>query len=266
MSEHQRTAPRERDAEHLQGHWALAEAGKKVLRPGGRELTERLLAAANPRGRRVVELAPGLGLTAERIISLGPASYTGVDQDAAAADAVRDVVGSRGTVVQGDAAATGLPDGQADLVLGEALLTMQTERGKRAIVAEVFRALAPGGRYAIHELAIVPDATPEDVKEQIRRSLAQSIKVNARPLTVSEWRELLESEGFTVDWWDTTEMALLQPRRLLQDEGPRGVLRMLATKVTEPGLRRRILTMRRTFSQNAEHLGAVGIVAHKIEK
>lgn len=55
-----RTAPAsERATEHLQGHWVLAKAGKRVLRPGGKALTNRLLDAANPRGRRVVELAPG---------------------------------------------------------------------------------------------------------------------------------------------------------------------------------------------------------------
>jgi len=48
-----------------QGHWVLAQMGKKVLRPGGRELTARLIVALeiNP-ADDVVEFAPGLGHTA----------------------------------------------------------------------------------------------------------------------------------------------------------------------------------------------------------
>lgn len=31
------------DIEKAQGHWLLAKMGKRVLRPGGRELTEKLV-------------------------------------------------------------------------------------------------------------------------------------------------------------------------------------------------------------------------------
>lgn len=34
----------DRDVEHLQGHWLLARIGKRVLRPGGKKLTGRMLA------------------------------------------------------------------------------------------------------------------------------------------------------------------------------------------------------------------------------
>ncbi len=49
----------------LQGHWLLAKMGKKVLRPGGLELTNSMLSAAKPSGEdRIVEFGPGLGKTA----------------------------------------------------------------------------------------------------------------------------------------------------------------------------------------------------------
>lgn len=49
----------------VQGHWVLAAAGKRVLRPGGLALTQRMLEALaiGPQDR-VVEFAPGLGVTA----------------------------------------------------------------------------------------------------------------------------------------------------------------------------------------------------------
>ena len=49
-----------------QGHWVLAKLGKKVLRPGGQELTHKMLKAMNiTSDDDVIEFAPGLGYTAK---------------------------------------------------------------------------------------------------------------------------------------------------------------------------------------------------------
>ena len=255
------SAIRERPAENMQGHWLLARLGKRVLRPGGRQMTEDLLRAAEPAGRRVVELAPGLGLTASRILDYGPSSYTGIERDHAAATTVRELIGTRGQVMVASAEHTGLAAESADLVLGEAMLTMQSDRGKREILTEVRRVLAGGGRYAIHELGLRPDGLDDAVKDEVRRELARSIKVNARPLTLAEWRALLEGAGFEVEWAQVGEMALLEPRRLLADEGPRGVTRILANALRDREARRRVLDMRRTFRAHADSLCAVALVA-----
>ncbi len=48
-----------------QGHWILAKMGKKVLRPGGKELTMKLIRNLNiTNSDDIVEFAPGLGFTA----------------------------------------------------------------------------------------------------------------------------------------------------------------------------------------------------------
>jgi SAM-dependent methyltransferase len=193
----------------VQGHWLLARLGKRVLRPGGVELTRRLLSVVDVSGRDVVELAPGLGRTAAEIISRGPLSYIGAEQDPDAARAVRSIASGVGCVRIVDAADTGLSDASSDVVVGEAMLTMQGDKAKDAIVAEAARLLRPGGRYAIHELALVPDDLPEAVKTEIRQALSKSIKVNARPLTVAEWRWLLADHGLLVDYIETAPMALL---------------------------------------------------------
>lgn len=245
----------------LPGHWLLARLGKRVLRPGGLELTTRLLAAADVAGADVVELGPGLGRTARDIVACKPRSYVGVDDTAAATDAVRAVVASvDGTVVVADAGATGLPTGSADVVIGEAMLTMQGDKAKRAIVEEAFRLLRPGGRYAIHELGLAPDAIEPETKENIRRDLARSIRVNARPLTVAEWTQLLTDAGFEVASIDRAPMALLRPRRLLADEGVVGVLRIAGNLIVRPAARRRVIGMRRTFTRYRGDLTAVGVV------
>lgn len=62
-----------RKTEDVPGHWLLARLGKRVLRPGGLELTRKLLDRAGVGGANVVELAPGLGRTATEIIARSPA-------------------------------------------------------------------------------------------------------------------------------------------------------------------------------------------------
>ncbi len=112
-------------------------------------------------------------------------------------------------------------------MVGEAMLTMQTDRHKAEIVQEARRVLRVGGRYAIHELAIEPDEVDDEVKTEIRTSLARSIKVNARPLTAAEWRTLFEENGFEVEKIGFAPMALLEPKRILADEGLPGTLKFV---------------------------------------
>jgi hypothetical protein len=58
----------------------------------------------------------------------------------------------------------------------------------------------------------------------VRQALARSMKINARPLTRAEWQHLFTEHGLVVDHVETAPMALLQPRRLVSDEGLQGAL------------------------------------------
>lgn len=256
-----------RSDDSVQGHWLLARLGKRVLRPGGVELTRTLLARAEVADADVLELAPGLGRTATEILTRGPRSYVGAEADPDAANLVRGVLAEQraehGTVRVADAAATGLPDGSRGVVIGEAMLTMQGDAAKHAIVAEAARVLRAGGRYAIHELALTPDSVPEHISTEIRQSLARAIKVNARPLTIAEWSRLLTDHGLVVDQVATAPMALLQPRRVIADEGLLGALRFAKNVVLQRDARKRVLAMRRTFVKHRDRLTAVAIVARK---
>ena len=69
-----------------QGHWVLAKLGKRVLRPGGMELTTQMLDAMNiSQADDVVEFAPGLGQTARLTVAHKPHSYTAVELNEEAA-------------------------------------------------------------------------------------------------------------------------------------------------------------------------------------
>lgn len=253
----------QRDAESVAGHWLLARVGKKVLRPGGRELSEWLVSATPISGKRVVEFAPGLGLTATLLLEADPASYTGVDSDPEAVAVTRDVVGSRGEIVVATAQKTGLGSGSADVLVGEAMLTMQGDSSKQQIVAEAVRVLQGGGRYLVHELCLVPDDLDDEIKTSIRKDLARSIRVNARPLTVAEWTQLFDEAGFEVESTELRPMSLLQPRRLIADEGLGGVARIVRNLIRDADARQRVLAMRKTFTAHDQHMSAVGFVLRK---
>ena len=265
---HEASSKRDRDEAHLQGHWLLAKLGKKVLRPGGKKLTNWMIDNANPTNKRVVEFAPGLGITAAEILDRNPKTYTGVDQDPDAATATtlstkQARLGIPTEVINGVASDTGLPTGAADLVVGEAMLTMQGEKGKTAIVSEANRILTTGGRYAIHELLLTPNNVDQAVADNLRKALATTIKVNARPLTATEWSELLESNGFKVLSIKMAPMGLLQPKQMVEDEGPR-VLKIMFNLARNSQARKRVLAMRKVFSENAQNLGAISIIAEKV--
>lgn len=251
----------QRPVADMPGHWLLASLGKKVLRPGGRELTDRMIGALPLAGADVVELAPGLGLTAQLLLAHGPASYMGIDEEPAAVAITHDAIGAAGPVVNGSAKQTGREDASCDVVVNEAMLTMNTDRAKREIIGEVARILRPGGRYAFHELALTPDGLDPALATQIRKDLARSIKVNARPLTVAEWRALLTEAGFEVEQVFTADMALLEVRRLIADEGVGGTLRIGWGSLVRRGALKRLLGMWTTFRRYRRSMIAVSIVA-----
>jgi SAM-dependent methyltransferase len=250
----------------MPGHWLLARMGKRVLRPGGRELTKRLLSelAVSP-DDDVVEFAPGLGITARLTLARRPRSYTAIERDAAAAAIVQRYLSPpRQTCVVGTAEATGLPDLSASVVYGEAMLSMQPASTKSKIVAEAVRLLRPGGRYGIHELCLWDDV-PESARDAIQRDLSDEIHVGVRPLTISEWRELLGTAGLRIVAEHNAPMHLLEPKRLVQDEGLLRALWFAWNVATHMAARHRVLTMRRVFRKYNRQLAAIALVAEKPE-
>ncbi len=249
----------------MPGHWLLARLGKRVLRPGGLELTRRLIDHLEIRpSDSVVEFAPGLGVTARLTLKQHPSSYIAVERDEKAAGNLRRfLVEPHQTCVCGSADQTGLPTGISSVVYGEAMLTMQGLAQKARIVREAFRLLQPGGRYGIHELCFTPEDLDEPIKAEVQTRLTESIHVGARPQTVAEWRALLEGEGFAVTHYRLAAMHLLEPGRLLRDEGPLGATRFIWNVLWDGDARARVLAMRNVFRKYQAHIAAIMLVAVK---
>ncbi|MBN9616876.1 MAG: class I SAM-dependent methyltransferase [Acidobacteriales bacterium] len=249
----------------MQGHWVLARVGKRVLRPGGIELTRQMLhALAISHRDRVVEFAPGLGVTAGMVLEKHPQAYWGVEREPSAARQLQQRFGAPGVrIVQASADQSGLPSACASMVYSEALLSMQTPQQKNRIVAEACRLLGAGGRYGIHELCLLPNNMPDHLRQEIQTEMSREIHVGVQPLCRDEWIRLFNQNGLKVTWSSEAPMRLLEPRRLLQDEGLLHSLGIAFRVATRPELGSRIRSMRRLFARYSKHLGAISLVGER---
>jgi len=249
----------------MRGPWLLAQMGKRMLRPGGLELTRRMLNALNIcTNDDVVELTPGLGVTARATLERRPRSYIGIENSEDSARHVRWYLTGKSRQCRiGRAEKTGLPDASASVVYGEAMLTMQPVEQKAEIVAEAARVLRSGGRYGIHELSLKPKNVSDAIKSEIPKALSDAIHMGACPLTANEWSELLAAQGFSIEKQISVPIHLFELRRLVRDEGLPRALRIIWNAVRTPTVRRPILAMYATLRRYAHHLSATAIVAVK---
>lgn len=249
----------------MPGHWVLARAGKRVLRPGGLGLTRRLLRGmAISDADRVIEFAPGIGATAAHILGTTQARYTGVERNRDAFEQLRSRFGPTGAqFLNASAEATGLDSGCATALIGEAMLTMQSPAQKERIVREAARLLVAGGCYAIHEMCIVPDDLDDQTRRALNRDISLEIHNGVQPISAAEWRTLLEQCGFEVEQEFRAPMHLLEPLRMIADEGILGAARIVGNLLLDSELRRRVLAMRRLFRRYQNQLGAVGFIARR---
>lgn len=120
--------------------------------------TEAIAAIVDPRGKRVLDIGCGGGIYTRAWARLGAARVTGVDFSATMLEEAARTCAGIPTISfrQGDAQATGLADGAADLVWERALLHHVPDLV--LCLDEARRLLAPGGIY------LAQDRTPEDVR------------------------------------------------------------------------------------------------------
>ena len=165
----------------------------------------------DPAAKRVTDIGCGGGLYSAAWADLGAAEVTGVDFSAEMVRTATEKNRGRTNIVfkQGDALATGLPSGSADIVFERALIHHLTDYD--ACFREAARLLVRGGQ------AIVQDRTPEDVSlpgspEHIRGYFFECFPrlletERARRPTVQAVERALGRAGFgalqTVTVWET---------------------------------------------------------------
>lgn len=172
----------------LWGHPAAQILLGESLRPGGRELTARLLELA-PLGDSavVVDIGSGPGSTLELLAERG-LTPVGVDYSPSLARQAAERPGA--VVAVGDSERLGLRDGVADAVTMECVLSALPD--KRAAVAEARRLLVPGGWLLFSDMTIA-EAFPEPLN-----SALAWVACAGGALRPEGYVGLLEETGFSV--------------------------------------------------------------------
>lgn len=167
----------------------------------------------DPTGLHVVDVGCGGGTYSHAWLDLGARSVTGVDMSAQMLSAAREPAAGRAGLLfaQGEAQATGLPDGCADLVFERALLHHVPQR--EAAAREAHRLLRPGGVLLVQDRVVDDVSLPGSVThprgwffERFPRLL--DVELARRPTTEGLSSTLREA-GFT----EVTTSLLWERRR-----------------------------------------------------
>jgi arsenite methyltransferase len=110
-----------------------------------------------------------------------------------------------------------LPDASVDVIISNCVINLSGD--KRRVLAEAFRVLRPGGRFAVSDVVVRGGGVP--LPAAVRRSMELWVGCVAGALEESEFRALLAEVGF--------EGADVEPTRVYRSEDARAFL-------TEAGL------------------------------
>jgi SAM-dependent methyltransferase len=96
-----------------------------------------------------------------------------------------------------------LPDNSVDVIISNCVINLSGD--KRAVLAEAFRVLKPGGRFAVSDVIVRGDMPPE-----VRKSMELWVGCVAGALEEQEFLDLLTEVGF--------ESPSIEPTRIYQAE------------------------------------------------
>lgn len=166
-------------------------------------------------GETVLDLGSGGGidvlLSARRVGPTGKAY--GVDMTGEMLELARENQRRAGVenveFLEGHIEALPLPDDSVDVIISNCVINLSAD--KRRVLAEAFRVLKPGGRFAVSDVIVRGDVPPE-----MRRSMELWVGCVAGALEEGEFRALLADAGF--------EEIDIEPTRVYHVEDARAFL------------------------------------------
>jgi len=170
-------------------------------------------------GETVLDLGSGGGidvlLSAGRV---GPAGKAyGLDMTDEMLDLARENQRKAGAsnveFLRGEIENIPLPDASVDVIISNCVINLSAD--KRKVLAEAFRVLKPGGRFAVSDVVV-----RGEVPAEVRRSMELWVGCVAGALEEQEFKTLLETTGFTdVDIEPTRIYQIDDARTFLQSAG-----------------------------------------------
>jgi SAM-dependent methyltransferase len=171
-------------------------------------------------GEVVLDLGSGGGidvlLSAKRV---GPTGHAyGLDMTDEMLDLARDNQRKSGVTnvefLKGDIEHIPLPDGSVDVIISNCVINLSSDKDQ--VIAEAFRVLKPGGRFAVSDVVV----RGNDIPEAVRRSMDLWTGCVAGALEESSYRDKLTEAGFTnVDVEPTRVYRAADARHFLAEAG-----------------------------------------------
>jgi SAM-dependent methyltransferase len=205
------------EVERLDPYAFFAVLGKRVIHPGGRAATDKLIRRANFQAdQRVLDVGCGVGTTAIRIARGFGASVTAVDiaplmLERAAINVDRAGLRERIAVEDGDICALRFADRTFDRVVAEAV-TMFVDRPRAA--RELVRVCKPGGRVLATEFYWRQAPTPE-ARQLFLGEVCPGLQFDS----LEDWVRLYTTAGVADVQVETGPFNMMTPAGFLHDEG-----------------------------------------------
>jgi ubiquinone/menaquinone biosynthesis C-methylase UbiE len=111
--------------------------------------------------------------------------------------------------LKGEIEAIPLPDHSVDVIISNCVINLSTDKGRA--IAEAFRVLKPGGRFAVSDVVI-----RGEIPSEVRRSMELWVGCVAGALTQQQYEQGLEEAGF-----ETIE---IEPTRIYEFEDAKAFL------------------------------------------
>jgi SAM-dependent methyltransferase len=185
----------------------LAGMGASDLHPLGRHATAALIRHLELRaGQSVLEVGCGTSATMVRLARYNLARIDGLDLLPAMLQVAHRRLrlaglGARSRLYLATRGAPfPLPDGTYDRVYTESVLGMQDAEGAHALLTEIYRVLAPGGRYVANEAiwrAGIPPQTIARINAACLRDFGLRMASDP-PWSLPDWLQVMKEAGFHV--------------------------------------------------------------------
>ncbi len=110
-----------------------------------------------------------------------------------------------------------LPDNSVDVIISNCVINLSADKDR--VIAEAFRVLKPGGRFAVSDVVVRGD----DVPAELRRSMELWVGCVAGALEESAYRSKLSEAGFeAIDVEPTRIYRAADAKQFLQEAGLAG--------------------------------------------
>ena len=177
------------------------------------------LAGRAPSGETVLDLGSGGGidvlLSARRVRPTGKAyGLDMTDEMLALANENRRAAGVENVeLLKGEIENIPLPDNSVDVIISNCVINLSSNKDR--VIAEAFRVLKPGGRFAVSDVVTKDEMLPE-----IRKSVLLWVGCVAGALEENDYRAKLAASGFEqIDIEPTRIYRVNDAREFLSQEG-----------------------------------------------